>query len=164
MSKKNRHAILFGVFGMAVILAATMLYMVLNRGYHAYAGEWEMEKGYIYNEDNHQYEEILLDGTRHIRNKDTKKYEIIKTKKGTIKIDNKGNFVEMDAFGEQDKGKLKIYDGKVSYTGKCQSGNYRWDFEKSGNRMVLYESVDPSSADENMIVLATKTKYIYVRR
>ena len=164
MSKKIKFAILFGVLGSVVVFLVVVLYMVLGRGYRAYAGEWELEKGYIYSEDSHQYEEIPLDGERHIRDRDTKEYEVIKTERGTFKVDHEGNFIETDFFGEQDRGKLKIRDGKVCYAGKCQSGNFQWDFEKSGDRMVLYESVDPSSAGDNVIVLATKTKYIYVRK
>lgn len=164
MSKKIKYAIIFGLLGTAVFLAAAALYMVSGRGYHAYAGEWEMEKGYIYSEDSHQYEEIPLDGTRNIRNKNTKEYEVKKTKRGTFKIDHEGNFIETGFFGERDKGKLKIRDGKVCYAGKCQFGNFQWDFEKSGDRMVLYESVNSSTADDNAMPLAAKTKYIYVRK
>jgi hypothetical protein len=36
--------------------------------------------------------------------------------------------------------------------------------ERNGDRMVLYESIDPGSADDNVIVFAAKVKYLYVRK
>lgn len=166
MNKKRKLVILSGVVFLAVALTALALYAAFGRGYHAYAGEWELEKFYIYSEDEGNYrEEILPGGERRHYNKDTGKYDVTKAERDTLTIDHQGNYIERNGFGElQIKGKLKNFFGRVSSMGKCMTGNFQSEFKKSGDKLIEYTTVEPESAEDNVIVLATKAKYIYVRK
>lgn len=177
MSKKRKYALIFGILGVAVVSIVIMLNVIFAHNYNGYDGQWEMKELYLYDENTEQYVEIPWKETRHVLNKDTEKYDVIQGKRYTFNIDEQGNFIHTGAFGKQEKGKLKKQMGKVYYTGKDKFvGAFRWDFEKSGDRLVVYEGDDPDSATDagsssvadNVIVLDTdigsKRKEVYVRK
>ena len=164
MSKKRKYALFFGILGVAVVSVVIVLNIIFAHRYNGYAGQWEMKEEYLYDDDTEQYVEIPWKATRHVLNKDTEKYDVIQGKRYTFNIDKKGNFIRTGAFGEQDKGKLMKHIGKVFYTGKSDPGVFRWDFEISGDKLVVYEDVDSSSAADNVITITTKRKEVYERK
>ncbi len=169
MSKKRKLAILSGVAILVVAITALALYMAFGLGYRTYAGEWELEKFYISDEDGNYGKAILPRGEWSHYNKETDQYDVTKAERDTLTIDHQGNYIERDGFGKLSvKGKLKNFLGKVSSSGKCVTGNFQSKFEKSGDKLIEYTSIDYESAEDNVVMLDNgktgKTKYIWRRR